>query len=113
MTLPRWSILQGRFGVLFGGARVEEVRRAAVLERAQRWQGWLTPRQRADLIELGGLYTGAPVTMAQGRPGPADKTPYQCGVDDGRRSLAAELLALDGMTIEDINLLMTESDDDD
>lgn len=113
MIFNRFHILQGRFGVMFGNAdaRAERARREHVLERVRRWQRSLTPAQRADLIELGGLFLGAPVEMDHGQPGPGEKTPYQCGVEDGRRSLACELLALSGMTIEEINQLM-ESDDE-
>lgn len=68
-----------------------------------------TPELRKDLIMLGGLFVLPPVNNIAGYPEPVTQDPYQCGREAGRRELATQLLALSGLTIDELNQL-TEDD---
>ncbi|WP_284262478.1 hypothetical protein [Roseicyclus amphidinii] len=79
------SILAARFGLR---------RRAA--EFAARWRRAFLkdPALKHDLIRLGGILELPTVDLIDRVPVVEDKTPYQLGVEAGRRALALELLAL-------------------
>ncbi|MEM6650970.1 MAG: hypothetical protein AAF582_00125 [Pseudomonadota bacterium] len=111
--LNRLGILQSMFGAFDGPNGTARRRQAA--DVAERWQRLGASRpMMLDLIERGGLMSPAPVQMRAGEPaGPGTKDPYQCGVEDGRRSLALELLTLAGVTNDEFLYLTEEVDEDD
>lgn len=114
--LQKFSLLQGAFGVFRGGTNkmADRLRRETAEDAGRRWTKAAArePMLRNDLVELGGLLRGAPVSMSDGAViGPGRKDLYQCGVEEGRRALALELLALASLTHEDF-LELTEGDDD-
>lgn len=108
MIWSKDTILESVFGRLAG----DLLKSRAAGQMARRWTAMLRrhPELREDLIQLGGLLKPNPKLMSGGDPGPADKTPYQCGVDDGRRELAVQILALGSMTNTEINRLMEDDD---
>lgn len=79
------SILRVRFGG-----------KAAARQVSARWQRAKArdPELIGDLIRLGGVMELPTVDMSEGIAEVVDKTPYQLGVEAGRRALALELLAL-------------------
>lgn len=79
------SILHARFG-----------RKRAAADFAARWRRAYArdPELPRDLIRLGGLLELPTVDLTDGVPAVEDKTPFQLGVEQGRRALALELLAL-------------------
>lgn len=110
MILQRMAILQGLFGVFKGGPAA----RYAAAQMARRWQpvGARYPELRRDLLTLGGVFQQPPIVMENGQPSPGHKTEYQCGREDGRRELATQLLALMGLTPDDLNQLLEDDDAD-
>ena len=112
--LDRFSILQGLFGPFRGGASAdhEAAARGAALAMGRRWRRAVQdcPQLRDDLIALGGIFRQPPVEMLNGMPSPGTQDLYQCGREDGRRELACQLLALSGLTIEELNQLTMEND---
>ncbi|MBY5988210.1 hypothetical protein [Roseovarius atlanticus] len=113
--LQRLAILAGRFGSFWHGSSADlRARRDAAYERALRWRKAFAadPQLRADLVELGDLLQASAKRPTQaGDMLPGTKDLYQCGVDEGRRSLALEVLALGGLDEEEMVQLMEEPDD--
>lgn len=112
--IDRFSILQGLFGPFRGGVSAghDRAARDGAVALGRRWRRAVEdyPELRADLIWLGGIFRQPPVAMENGLPAPGTQDLYQCGREDGRRELACQLLALSGLTIEELNQLTMEND---
>lgn len=100
--MKRLEILYGLWGAFWKSDKS--------VDMARRWTKTLTPEMKHDLIELGGLLQLPPVEIVDGMPQPVSQDLYQCGREAGRAELAKQLLALGGLTIEELNMLMQEDD---
>lgn len=102
-----WS----RIGILAGSFGFHQRRDVADIGR--RWVKATTaqPELRADLIRLGGVLVMEPRNITQGFPEVATIDPLKQAYDAGRRDFALQLLALSGLTHDDMNILM-ENDDE-
>ena len=94
--------------------------RRAAAERGRRWARAYRadPKLANDLFELSGLLALPPERLVQGvvQPDPID--PIRMAQERGERAMAVKLLALMGVSTEDLNTLMMEPqneylDDDD
>ncbi|MGI3163076.1 hypothetical protein [Pseudooceanicola sp. 200-1SW] len=88
--------------------------RREAAERGRRWARAYRadPRLAADLVEFSGLLTLPPERLVQGvvQPDPID--PIRMAQERGERAMAVKLLALMGVSIEDLNTLMMEPQDE-
>jgi hypothetical protein len=106
----RLGVLQGLFGAFRGnpGARASAhsmgLRMTAIMAR--------NPKFAVDIANLGGVFAAPPVQLVNGQPHAPTRDLYQCGRDEGRRELALQILALGGLTHEDLNQLMEDNYDD-
>ncbi|MBR9765475.1 MAG: hypothetical protein GYB53_18625 [Rhodobacteraceae bacterium] len=104
MTFSRMQILMFLF---------RNNRRAAA-ERGRRWaRAFHADRRLAhDLVELSGLLALPPERLANGvvQPDPID--PIRMAQERGERAMAVKLLALMGVSTEDLNNLMMEPQDE-
>lgn len=87
--------------------------RRQVAEMAKRWRkaAHTQPELRNDLLRMGGILTMPPVDAVDGVPFDVPQSPQQVDREAGRRMLALQLLALMGLTVDELNSLM-ETDDE-
>lgn len=78
-------------------------------DAARRWwrAAQADPELLKDVLRLGGILTLQPHDAAR-EPAPID--PYRLAYDAGRRDMALQLSALMGLTIHELNTLVTEID---
>lgn len=67
-------------------------------------------RLRHDLIRLGGVLVLQPVAVQDGIPEVEPIDPLRLAYEAGRRDFALQLLALSGLSFEDLNTLMEDDD---
>ena len=89
--------------------------RRAALARARRWAraAQHQPDLARDLVELSGLYANPAVYIdptGEVRPDPVD--PIRMAREVGEQTLARKLLALMGVTPEELNILAQEQSHD-
>lgn len=93
------SILATRFG-----------QKSRARDFAQRWRAAFRrdAALKHDLIRLGGILELPTVEFTGGVPQVEDKSPFQLGVEAGRRALALELLALGLIDAHELETTMEE-----
>jgi len=102
----------GRLGILrftFGRNDTAAAEKARRWSRARRDQ----PRLMNDLIEMSGLLTLPPERLENGAPTLDPIDPIRMAQERGEQAMAKKLLALMGVTIDELNFLMTETPYDD
>lgn len=86
--------------------------RKAALQVARRWAKAraAAPGIGEDLIRLGGVMVLQPVQVVDGLPEVETPDPLRLAYEAGRRDFALQLLALTGLTIEELNTLSEDED---
>lgn len=89
--------------------------RRAAAAHARRWTeaARREPRLVTDLIAIGGLLALRPVRFEDGIEAPDPIDPCRLAYEAGRRDMAVSLIALMGITPDDLNELTTEARDED
>lgn len=93
------SILAARFG-----------QKRLARDFAERWRAAFRRdgALKHDLIRLGGILELPTVDFSGGVPQIEDKSPFQLGVEAGRRALALELLALGQIDAHELETTMEQ-----
>ena len=101
-----WS----RIGIMAGVFAFSQRRELADI--ARRWAKAVgsQPELRADLIRMGGILSMEPRQIIGGIPEIETIDPLKQAYTAGRRDFALQLLALSGLTHDDMNLLMERDD---
>jgi len=87
--------------------------RRELADIARRWGKAVAtqPELRSDLIRMGGVLSIEPRQIIAGVPEVEAIDPLKQAYEAGRRDFALQLLALSGLTHDDMNILM-ENDDE-
>lgn len=112
MIFNRFSVLQALFPAAPGNGpsdrQLQQAARAAAADAAQRWSlaAGRCPELATDLIGMGGVLSLHPVLIQEGCAVPEPFDPQRLAYEAGRRDMALQLLALMGITREEMAKLM-------
>lgn len=86
--------------------------RGAAQDAAKRWMRAADkdPELRGDLVRFGGILSIEPVTFADGFPEVEKIDPLRQAYEKGRADLARQLLALMGLTQDELISMMEDDD---